>query len=426
MTTTIDLAEPSDVDAERAVLSAVLLDHHVLADLTLSADDFYDPRHADIWQEMGRLDRAHEPLDPITLSARLPERARTYLVDLVSAAPSSAAGPYYARIVADKALLRRLSRAATRIVQATHTITADPADIAQDARAEIDKAILDARQGTLEPLPEAIARTIEAIRHPVTDIVSTPWPELHRRLAGGLRPGNLYVLGGRPGDGKSLMAEQLCTHVARTTGRGVLLASLEMSQIEVHLRMLAAASSINLGKLHEGNLDLCEWADLDTALSTLDIPVTIDDTPALKVVDVRARARTLTRTADGLALIVVDYLQLMSASPQRNREREVADISRSLKILARELDVPVVATAQVSRGPMLRGSHRPTMYDLRESGAIEADADVVLLLYRPTDDDERPRDDVEVVIAKNRHGPTGRIVLDWQGHYARIMSRSRT
>jgi replicative DNA helicase len=415
-----------DVDAERAVISAVLLDPSVFADLTLTPDDFFDRRHADLWRRITAADDAGRPIDHLTLTAddffdrrhtdiwrgeaaTAPTTIRAYLVDLIGVAPSAASAGHYARLIIDRAVLRRLAQAGTRIVQATATADAGNgvADIAETCRGLVDNALATHHHTDASTFIDDDVR-VELHQPTEASHLSTPWPELDR-LTGGLHRGDLVVLGARPGVGKSMLGQQLAWHVAKH-GHPVLISSLEMSTTEVHCRLIAAATGLPLGRITDHRLTDDEWATIDRVTSTLDAPIVIDDRASVRVVDIRGRARDVARRHGPLGLIVVDYLQLVTpASHLEARERQVGGITRSLKLLAKEMRTPVLAMSQVNRAPTGRTDKRPTLADLRESGAIESDADVVILLHRDDADD-----DLETNAAKNRHGYTGASRLLWQ------------
>lgn len=408
---------PVDIDAERAVISAVVLDPTVYPDVTLTGDEFADTRNGRLWARIIECHDAGQPLDPLTLTAGLEPGLRTYLADIAGTAPSPSSARHYAHIVAKQATLRRLVRAGTRIVQTASNNGHDAAETAETCRALVDEAIGLGPEHQVPPLAETLPGTLDALHRPLTT-VGTPWKALDV-LTGGLHDGGLYVVGGRPGLGKSIFGQQLGMHVARDTGRAVLLSSLEMSAAEVHCRLLAEATSTRLGRLVTHDLDDTDWTRIAAALPALDLPVYIDDRAAVRVVDIRARARDVARR-HRLGLVVVDYLQLITPpARQPNREREVAEISRSLKLLGREMSCPVLALSQLNRSSQTRVDKHPVSADLRESGAIEADADGVLLLYLDDDADDVDSE-LELIIAKNRFGPTGVVRLLWQPEYARI------
>lgn len=416
---TDELAQPADVHAERAVLDAVLQDPRAYADLTLSPEDFYDPRHADIWRACGKAHRAVGHVDPVTVMNHLPEKARPYLVELYGASPGGAGSAgYYNRIVADKAVLRRLVDAGRQIVQRGLAAGVDASEVAEDCRGVLDAAAAAAGSSRAVPIGDRIFDTVDRLELPVAT-VSSPWPDVDR-LTGGLRRGALYVIAARPGEGKSVLGANIARHIA-TDGAGVAFSSLEMSEDEIHRRLMSSFGTVNLGRLVTGDLtddDLQAAARSGVGLSEL--PLYIDDRSSVRVSDIRGHARDVARKSEGLGGVVVDYLQLVGAprgSGRETRERQVADISRGLKLLARELDVPVIAMAQLNRQSAARGDKRPTLTDLRESGAIEADADGVLLLHHDPDEPGL----VTVILAKNRHGPTGSVDLLWQPHFARAV-----
>jgi replicative DNA helicase len=332
--------------------------------------------------------------------------------------PNVGQASYYARQVANAAGMRAIQSAGIKITQlgGTH---GDLDETRERARQVVDDATRGKHVSRARTLVDSIPEVLEIAEHGTGSVLGTGWPDLDRIL-GGLAPGRLVVVGARPGVGKSLMGTNLALHYAAHHQHAVLLASMEMPEIEVGQRLLAAHARADLTGLQMGRTDEAAWARIGTHVQELmDMPITVDDTPGQTVTHIRRAARDAQRVRDDLALIIVDYLQLVRPSDTKvNRAEQIGEISRSLKLLARESGACVVAMAQVNRESTKRHDGRPTMADLRESGSIEADADQVILLHQP--DDEIP--ELEVLVDKNRHGPRGIAHLQVQGHYARLVS----
>lgn len=409
-------------DAERALLGAVLSGYPTDT-LTITADDFYQPAHAAIFDACTRLAAQGLKPDP-TLAAtrldgiRLPTETRLYLADLYAFCPITANAPHYAHIVTRAADLRRIQEAAQRITTLTGQPDADPADIASQAHTlfTLTGRDLDDPVTVDQVMPDVI----DQIQHGQTTGQPTPWIDLNQKIHG-LVPGRLYIIGGRPASGKSILAQNCATHVATT--QGVFYASLEMTRDDLTMRFLADAAHVDISKMQSRQLDEREWARIrDVPQTVLDAHrrIVIDDSAGQTLATITRRARDVKRTR-GLGLICVDYLQLMrSLEPKgANRETIVAGFSRGLKQLAKELEVPIIALAQLNREVEKRESGKPTMADLRESGGIEADADVILLIQRGKDLDDWQ---MTLHLEKNRHGPKGHIDLHLWGHYSQALN----
>lgn len=410
-----------DAGAETSVLGAVLLSPAVLDDVEgrLSVGDFYRPAHDAIYASMLSLREHGQAVDAITVVAELQRRGELtrvggapYVHEILAGTPTAANVGYYVRIVSDLAVRRRLRAAGVRAQQIASSLDLSVEEAIEAARAEIDDSSRSVAE--LHMVGDELGRSIARLDEPDT-ATPTPWRDLNQ-LIGGLRPGGLYIIGARPGVGKSLMASDLARECAKSGG--VAFSSLEMSREEVHDRMMAATASVPYARFVTRSLEAADIDRLGRHVEALEsLPISIDDRPAITITDIRSHARTLARRGP-LAAVIVDYLQLM-ASPKgdrRPRHEVVGDFSRSLKILARELNVPVVALSQLNRGSTARADQRPTMADLRESGSLEQDANVVLLLHVEEDDPTI----MHVAVAKNRAGGTGPIKLAREGHYARL------
>lgn len=428
-----DLMPPNDILAEQAVLGSVLLSAQARREVgeVLAVEDFYRNAHQAIYAASLTLQQDAQGVDAITVAAELERRGElarigtaAYLITLQQAVPTTANAGYYAEIVASKAVQRRMIEAGTRIVQMGYASEAETtADMVARARAELDKLSSAVVAGDVVDMTDLVPEALIALQQPLAPGYPTGFTDLDDTLGGGLHPGTLTVIGARPGVGKSILCLQFAAGVARA-GYGALMFSLEMSRAELMGRFFADAATIELTRLHGHTLDDDDWRRLrlkTAAIATW--PLAVADIPRIGLAGIAARARERAATARGLALVVVDYLQLVSPSdPKATREQQVSALSRGLKLLARELNVPVVAAAQLNRGPEQRTDKRPVLSDLRESGAIEADADTVMLLHEePTKAGE-----LEVILAKNRHGPKATVRLSWTPSYARARSLARS
>jgi replicative DNA helicase len=418
-----------DVNAERAVLGSVLYSGgRALAGLELDPGDHYRPAHEQLHHLLLTMHAAGDPIEIPALLHRLASEAipgvdAAYLHGLTEGVAVANVG-YYARIIAGHARLRRTHAAALRIAQMTESADLDDIDsLIESLRHDLDIATRGRDASSATRLCDAWTRALERWETPDTDVLPTGWRDLDDVLAGGMRPGHLFVIGARPAVGKSIAAAVVATHVA-SRNTGVLFSSLEMSEAEVTDRIASNLARVNLSRLTERNVSDWELQRLVGAHArSSGWPLWIDDRPGVGVNAIRGRARDVSRRSEGLGLVVVDYLQLIAPTDRKApRQEQVATISRSLKLLAREMCVPVVALAQLNRGLVHRQDKRPVMSDLRESGAIEADADEIVLLHR--DEKERPGE-IEFGVEKNRHGRETRVSLSWSPHHARIASLAR-
>ncbi|MEX2621556.1 MAG: replicative DNA helicase [Egibacteraceae bacterium] len=430
-------APPHNLDAEGSVLGAMLLSASAIDEVSeiLRPADFYRGTNRTVFETITGLHDAGEPADPITVGDELERRGQladvggaVALADLMSATPTTATAPYYARIVADCALRRRILDAASQIARlAMYPDNGDTAvEIADQAETLLHEHAARRTPGELSALrglvTDQLAR-LEALegQGPVTGL-ATGYPDLDR-LTAGLQPASLVLLAARPGLGKSALAVNIATHAAVRLRQPVALFSLEMSAGEIVQRILSAECRLPLSRLRTGQLGDPDWAAISGAVGRLaDAPLHLDDSPGLSASDVRARARRLQRR-HGLALVVVDYLQLL-APPRRmdNHASELAETSRSLKLLAKELELPVLALSQLSRRPEERTDRRPQLADLRGSGGLEQDADLVWLLYREAAYQAQPpvTGAAELAVAKHRNGALGMVPLVFHAERAQF------
>lgn len=409
-----------DVEAERAVIGSVLYSGgRRLDDLQVTGEDFFHPTHAELWALMQQMRAAGDPVEATALLARSDRKAAHAPAIHACVAAATPSPGFYAEQLRGHTARRRIDVAGARLQQLAATgAEYDVAELIEHARALVDEQTQTGEQhrGTVTLLDELVAG-FDRWGVPDTNVLPTGWVDLDEMLDGGLRPGHFIVIGARPAVGKSLVATELAGNVV-AAGTGTLFSSLEMSAREVVDRIAASKAKVPLSALSSGRADENQLGKLQSLLTrAADWPLEIDDRAGVGVAAIRGRARDLTRRPRGLGLVIVDYLQLVAPADRRApREQQVASISRGLKLMAKDLQVPVVALSQVNRGPAGRENKRPTMSDLRESGSIEADADEIWLLHR---DEDKPAE-LEVNVAKNRHGSTGLVELGWRPYIARI------
>lgn len=432
---------PQDLAAEQCVLGAMLLSKDAIADVVerVRSVDFYSVNHGRVFDVIVDAYGRGEPADATTVAAALtrngvktPEPPHLYVHTLISTVPTAANGSHYATIVADLAVLRRLGEAGTRIVQQSF----NPAGVAVDDLVDqAQQAVYDVTERRarddfmiLADLLQPALDEMEAIgsRDGMMAGVPTGFGDLDQ-LLNGLHPGQLIIVAGRPGLGKSTVTMDFARNAAIRHNMASAIFSLEMSKIEIVTRLLSAEARIPLSVLRSGRLSDDDWTRLARRMGEIsEAPIFVDDTPSMNLMEIRAKARRMRQRHD-LKLVVVDYLQLMT-SPKRteSRQQEVADLSRGLKLLAKEIECPVIAVSQLNRGPEQRTDKRPQLSDLRESGSIEQDADVVILLHRDDYyDKESPRaGEADFIVAKHRNGPTDTITVAAQLHLSRFVDIS--
>ena len=425
---------PQDLIAEQSVLGAMMLSKDAIADVVeiIRERDFYRPAHELIYDAILDLYSHGEPADAITVSAELTKRgdiARAggapYLHTLISSVPTAANAGYYAKIILEHAIMRRLVEAGTKIVQLGYNAEGEVDDAVDQAQAEV-YAVTERRTSEdyvklATILPQAFDE-IEAIsKGGGVEGVKTGFRDLDL-LMHGLHPGNMIVLAARPAVGKSTLGLDIARHAAIHENKTAVIFSLEMSRSEITMRMLSAEARVGLNSIRSGQLSDDDWARLARRMGEIsDAPLFIDDSPNLSMMEIRAKARRL-KQRHNLQLIVIDYLQLMTSGKRvENRQQEVSEFSRQLKLMAKELDVPVIAISQLNRGPEQRTDKKPMLSDLRESGSIEQDADVVILLHREDMYDSQNRSgEADLIVAKHRNGPTRTITVSAQLHFARF------
>jgi replicative DNA helicase len=432
-----DRTPPHDVAAEQCVLGGMLMSKDAISDVmeTISAQDHYRPAHQLVHEAILELYGRGEPADAVTVSDLLGKRGElgrvgggSYLHTLIASVPTAANAGYYARIVRERALLRRLVEVGTRIVQLGYAGDGDADELVDRAQAEVygvtERRITEDYLSLSEIMPGALDE-IEAIgsRGGGMTGVPTGFADLDA-LTNGLHAGQMIVIAARPAIGKSTLALDLARAAAVRHAQATVIFSLEMSRNEITMRLLSAEVRVPLHTMRTGQMGDEDWTRLARRMSeVVDAPLFIDDSPNMSMMEIRAKCRRLKQQHD-LKLVIIDYLQLMS-SPRRveNRQQEVSEMSRSLKLLAKEIDVPVIAISQLNRGPEQRTDKRPLLSDLRESGSIEQDSDVVILLHREDAyERESPRaGEADLIVAKHRNGPTATVTVAFQGHYSRFV-----
>ena len=427
---------PHDDVAEQSVLGGMLLSKDAIADVveSLRASDFYKPAHETIYEAILSLYGHGSPADAITVADELKKRGEltrvggaAYIHTLIASVPTAANAQYYAEIVKEHAIMRRLIEAGTKIAQLGYANETEVDTLVDQAQAEIYAVTDGNAKEDYVSFSEALEETINEIdansnRPDGVYGVPTDFIEFDE-LTGGLHGGQMIVIAARPGVGKSTLALDIARSAAIHHQMTTVFFSLEMSHTELAMRILSAEGKISMGRLKKGDLDTEGWTNLATLQGRIDsAPLFIDDSPNMTLMEIRAKCRRLKQRND-LKLVVLDYLQLMSSGKKvESRQQEVSEFSRSLKLLAKELDVPVIALSQLNRGSEQRTDKRPMVSDLRESGSIEQDADMVILLHREdmyNPDSERVGE-ADMIIAKHRGGPTRTIPLAFSGKYSRF------
>ena len=431
---------PQSLDAEMSLLGAVLIDEEVLADASehVGAEDFYDKRHSMIFGAMMRLYERHKPVDLLTLTDELQKKDQlaevggsAYLTELTNYVPTAAHASSYAEIVAQKAVRRRLIKASADISQLGFDENTTTQELLEKAEAELFSVSDQSLKQDLVSLESILTDSFDRIEELHRNKgqlrgIRTGYRDLDTMTAG-LQRSDLIIIAARPAMGKTTLVTNLAYNVATIEKKPVLFFSLEMSKEQLTDRMLADASGVDSWNIRTGNLSDNDWAKLSEAMGEMaEAPIFIDDTPGLSVLEMRTKARRAMHDQQ-LGLVIVDYLQLMQANGNHNgnRVQEVSEISRGLKLIARELNVPVIALSQLSRSVESRTPPVPQLADLRESGSIEQDADIVSFIYRPgyyEPDNPEFQNITDLIIAKHRNGPVGKIQLYFHPERLRFMS----
>lgn len=431
--------QPQSLEAEQAVLGSILIDSRCIADVIgiLRPEDFYLQQNREIYEAVYTMFNFSQTIDPVTVLDKMREigvyqdNSRDYILQLMEITPTAANAARYANIVRDKAMLRALAQAATDISEIVYSQVGTPAEMLESAEKKIYALRKGERGDSLEPIGVILHKVFDHLTElsqsdSAIPGLSTGLRDLDSKI-NGLNKSDLILLAARPAMGKTAFALNLCLNVAKKYKQTVAFFSLEMSREQLAMRLMSSESFVNSQKLATGKLSEEEWSKLclaSAALSQTDIRV--DDNPSITVAEMNAKCRRL----DNLGLIVIDYLQLMMGSGYgkgggENRVQVVSEISRALKIMAKELNVPVICLSQLSRAVESRTDKRPILSDLRESGAIEQDADSVLFLYRDEyyNPNTEEKNVAECIVSKNRHGETGAVKLQWLGQYGTFTDR---
>ena len=437
----INRIPPHSVESEQSILGSIILDKEAIITVAeiIQPMDFYKEAHKIIYECMLKLNSNNEPIDLITLVEELRKEGHldsiggiSYLTSLSTIVPTTSNVKYYANIVKEKSVMRQLIKASNEIINLGYDASTNVQDILDKAEKNIFDISQEKSSDDIQPISLVLQDTFETLEKLCTDKsdvtgITTGFADLNKKI-NGLQRTDLILLAARPAMGKTAFSLNLVQNAALKGDASVAVFSLEMSKEQLVQRMLSAQSNVELSKIKTGNLGASDWPRIIDALSVLsEANIFIDDTPGIKISEIRSKCRRL-KIEKGLDLILIDYLQLMEGEGKNeNRQQEIAKISRSLKILAKELDCPVVALSQLSRSPELRKDHRPILSDLRESGSIEQDADIVMFLYSDEyyHDDSEKKNIGEVIIAKNRHGETGNVELVWFGQVQKFADKIR-
>jgi len=429
---------PHDLVAEQSTIGGMLLSadvtHLILSESKIAERDFYAPKHEIIFTAIKALANQGEPTDVVTLSAELVKLGKLstiggaeYLHELTAIVPTAASASFYANIVREKAILRRLIEAGTRIAQRGYDGEGEVDDQVNTAQNEIYSVADDSSGKDYTVLATALQMAADEIelvqKNQGLAGVPTGFIELDK-ATNGLHPGQLVIIAARPGLGKSTLALDIAREAAINKKLATAIFSLEMSQTEIAMRLLSAETSIYLQNMRAGSITDNEWAIIAERRSAIaNAPLIIDDSPNLNIVEIRAKCRRMIKEWD-LKLVVIDYIQLMTSGKKvENRQQEVSEFSRSLKLLAKELKVPVVALSQLNRKSEEGSTKRPELSQLRESGSLEQDADLVILIHREFNQQESTRvGEAELILAKQRNGPTGSSNVLFQGQYSRFVN----
>lgn len=434
---------PHDLEAEQAIIGSMLTDKDAVISAieVLREDDFYREDNKAIYSAILNLYNRAEPIDIITVKAELESMGKfekvgglEYLAELPEKVPTTANAMKYIKIVEEKSTLRRLIKTANEIIELGYSPTEDVEDIMESAEKKIFNIMQDKSQKSYTPIKDALVESftkLEELYNRKQHITGVPsgFTELDYRTAG-FHGSELILIAARPAMGKTAFALNIAANAALKGNTAVAVFSLEMSKEQLVNRILCSESMVDSNKVRTGKLEEDDWTKLAGTIGPLsEAEIYIDDTPGINIMEIRAKCRKL-KLEKNIGMVVIDYLQLIQGSGNRrsgSREQEISEISRSLKILAKELDVPVIALSQLSRAAEQRPDHRPMLSDLRESGAIEQDADIVMFLYRDDyyNQDSEKKDIAEVIIAKHRGGSTGTVELLWLGSYTKFVNLER-
>lgn len=432
---------PHSVEAEQSVLGSILLDKEAMISVseTLVPEDFYKEAHKVIYESMLKLYNSQSEIDLITLTDELRDQGYlddiggiAYITSLSTIVPTTSNIKYYINIVKEKSISRQLISAANDIINLGYDSSTKVEDVLENAEKKIFDISQERTTNDFQPINQVLTETLsmlEKLYEEKSDVtgLTTGFRDLNKKI-NGLQRSDLLLIAARPAMGKTAFALNLVQNAALKGDASVAVFSLEMSKEQLVQRMVAAQSSVELKKIKTGTLAANDWPRITDGMAVLSgAKIHIDDTPGIKISELRSKCRKL-KIEKGLDLVLIDYLQLMEGEGHNeSRQQEIAKISRSLKILAKELDCPVVALSQLSRAPEQRADHRPMLSDLRESGSIEQDADIVMFLYRDEyyNPDTERKNIGEVIVAKNRHGETGTVELVWFGEIQKFADKMR-
>lgn len=433
---------PHDLEAEQAIIGSMLTDRDAVISAIemLKEEDFYREDNKAIYTAILNLYNRAEPIDIITVKSELESMGKfeqvgglEYLAELPEKVPTTANAMKYIKIVEEKSTLRRLIKTANEIIELGYSPTEDVEDIMEGAEKKIFNIMQEKNQKGYAPIKDVLVESftkLEELYNRKQHITGVPsgFTELDYRTAG-FHGSELILIAARPAMGKTAFALNIATNAAVKANVPVAVFSLEMSKEQLVNRILCSESMVDSNKVRTGKLEEDDWTKLAGAIGPLsEAEIFIDDTPGINITEIRAKCRKL-KLEKNIGMVVIDYLQLIQGSNKRggSREQEISEISRSLKILAKELDVPVIALSQLSRAAEQRPDHRPMLSDLRESGAIEQDADIVMFLYRDDyyNQDSEKKDIAEIIIAKHRGGSTGTVELLWLGSYTKFVNLER-
>ena len=432
-----DRTPPHDLLAEQSAIGGMLLSKDAVADVVevVRGADFYIPKHEIIFDAVLSLYSHGEPTDVIAVTDELTKTGELtraggaeYLHTLTGLVPTAANAGFYSTIVAEKAVLRRLVEAGTRIVQMGYASEGEVVDLVNNAQAEIYAVTGGVDSEDFVPLTDAVTTAIdeiEAAKGRGGQMVGVPtgFAELDE-LTNGLHPGQLIILAARPALGKSTLGLDFARAAAIKHDMPTIIFSLEMGRSEIAMRLLSAEAAVPLQSMRKGTVHAQDWTTIAQTRGRInDAPLYIDDSPNMTLVEIRAKCRRLKQRV-GLKMVIIDYLQLMTSGKKvESRQQEVSEFSRALKLLAKELQVPVIAISQLNRGPEQRADKKPALSDLRESGSLEQDADMVILLHRESAyEADNPRaGEADFIIAKHRNGPTKTITVGFHGHFSRFV-----
>ena len=428
-------SSPQSIEAEKSVLGSMMIDKNVIAQAVeiLSAEDFYRGAHKYIFKSIVEMYQRDEPIDEITLLEHLKSTDRleksggiSYITEIGSSVLTTANVKSYIKIVEDKATLRKLIDSSTKIIESCYNNQDDVEKVIDVAEQKIFDLAEKKSSSDFEPLSDILERGFEQIetlfnnKGEVTG-VGSGFKDLDD-LTSGFQKGDMILIAARPSMGKTTFALNIAEHAALREGKSVVIFSLEMSKEQLAYKLLCSEANVDMLKLRTGNLEDKDWENIARASGPLSsAKIYIDDTAGVSIMEMRSKCRRL-KIEYGIDLILIDYLQLMSGSGEESRQQEVSEISRNIKAIAKEMQCPVIALSQLSRAPEQRADHRPMLSDLRESGSIEQDADLVMFLYRDEyyNKETEEKNVAECIIAKQRNGPVGNVKLAWIGQFSKF------